>query len=307
MCTKEACAIAERRRILFSAFMKLIGPITGKQLGKLPLLSGIEVFFYKYLKPSGLVLVNVQGIKMYVDTKDTGVAPFLLQWGVYEKEETNLFKKLVKKGMTVVDVGANIGYYTLLAARLTGDDGRVFAFEPDPQNFALLSKNVALNGCENVVAVQKAISNESERAKLFLDKTNLGAHSLSEANVQIDNTITVDVTSLDDFFKNSNCKIDVIKMDVQGLEVKVLEGMVDTIDANENLVILTELWPLGLKNAGSSAEVFLEKLAEGGFTLYRVGQNIEPINVLELLKTVKGNDPATLLCIKNGNKIIFQP
>jgi FkbM family methyltransferase len=287
--------------------MKLIGPITGKQLGKLPLLAGIEVSFYRYLKPSGLVLVNVQGIKLYVDSKDTGVAPFLLQWGVYEKKETALFKKLVKKGMTVVDVGANIGYYTLLAASLTGNGGRVFAFEPDPQNFVLLRKNVALNGYKNVVPIQEAISNESGKAKLFLDKTNLGAHSLSEANVKIDNSITVDTTTIDDFFKNSNCKIDVIKMDVQGLEVKVLEGMIDTIKTNENLVILTELWPVGLENAGSSAEAFLEKLARCGFAIYQVGRNIEPINVPELLKTFKGNEPATLLCIKMGKKTIFQP
>jgi FkbM family methyltransferase len=286
--------------------MKLIGPITGKQLGKLPLLSGIEVFLYRYLKPNGLVLVNVQGIKMYVDTKDTGVAPFLLQWGVYEKEETALFKKVVKRGMTIVDIGANIGYYTLLAASLTGDKGQVFAFEPDPQNFALLSENVALNGYKNVIPIQKAISNEPGRAKLFLDKTNLGAHSLSEANVKVENMITVDVTSLDEFFNSLNCKIDIVKMDVQGSEMKVLDGMIGIIDANEDLVILTELWPVGLKNAGSSAEVFLEKITKFGFAIYQVGQNIEPINVLELLNTVRGNEPATLLCIKMGNKTIFQ-
>ena len=100
-------------------------PIAGKQLGKLPLLAALQVFFYRQIKPSGQVLINVQGSKMYVDTQDTGVAPYLLQWGVYEKDETALFKKIVKKDMTIVDVGANFGYYTLLAARLVGENGHV--------------------------------------------------------------------------------------------------------------------------------------------------------------------------------------
>jgi FkbM family methyltransferase len=275
-------------------------PIAGKQLGKLPLLAGLQVFFYRQIKPSGLVLVNVQGSKMYVDTQDTGVAPYLLQWGVYEKDETALFKNIVKKDMTVVDVGANIGYYTLLAARLVGENGHVFAFEPDPKNFGLLSKNVALNGYKNVVPVQKAISSETGSAKLFLDKNNLGGHSLSEANVTKAAAVSVELTSIDDFFKNTNVKVDIVKMDVQGSEMKVLEGMTKTIE-NEALIILTELWPAGLRNAGVPAEAFLDKLVKSGFTIYKIAQIIEPIDAAQLLKSLSGNEPAALLCKKKEN------
>jgi FkbM family methyltransferase len=277
-------------------------PIAGKQLGKLPLLAGLQVFFYRQIKPSGLVLVNVQGSKMYVDTQDTGVAPYLLQWGVYEKDETALFKKIVKKDMTVVDVGSNIGYYTLLAARLVGENGHVFAFEPEPKNFGLLSKNVALNSYKNVVPVQKAISGETGSAKLFLDKNNLGGHSLSEANVTKDDAVSVELTSIDDFFKNTNFKVDIVKMDVQGSEMKALEGMTKTIEKNENLMILTEFWPAGLKNAGSSAEAFIVKLKEFGFTIFQVGQQLEPADIDYLLKTFKGKEPATLLCKRQRNE-----
>jgi len=293
----EAYAIAERRRILFSAFKKLMRPIAGKQLGKLPLLAGVQVFFYRLTKPSGLVLVNVQGNKMYVDTQDTGVAPYLLQWGVYEKDETSLFKELVKKGMTVVDVGANIGYYTLLAARLVGEKGRVFAFEPDPHNFELLCKNVEINGFgEIVVPVQKAVSSKSGKIKLFQDKRNLGGHSLSEANVDKYSFIMVDVTSLDDFFKNQSGKVDLVKMDIQGSEMGALEGMKRVLSESKDIMILTEFWPAGLKNAGSSADAFITKLLEYGFLIFQVGQILKPADVSYLLKTFKGEKPATLLC-----------
>jgi hypothetical protein len=125
---------------------KLASFTAGKGLSKLPLITRIHSFFYWHIKPTGIVLIDVQGSKMYVDSSDIGVAPFLLEWGFYEKYETALFKRLVKKGMVVVDIGANIGYYTLLAAHLVGDKGKVFAFEPDPNNYDLLCKNIEVNG-----------------------------------------------------------------------------------------------------------------------------------------------------------------
>jgi len=88
---------------------------------------------------------------MYIDSRDTTVGTSLLKWGFFEKYETKLFKKSIKRGMVVLDIGANIGYYTLLAARLVGDEGKVFAFEPDPYNYSLLRKNIEANRYNNVI------------------------------------------------------------------------------------------------------------------------------------------------------------
>ena len=302
--TLEAYAITERRKILFSAFRKLMRPIAGKHLGKLPLLADFQVLLYRHVKPSGIVLVKVLGSKMYVDTQDTGVAPYLLQWGIYEKEETALLKDLVKKGMTVVDIGANIGYYTLLAARLVGEEGRVFAFEPDPHNFELLSRNIEINHLGNtVVPIQKAVSSKSGRTKLFLDERNLGGHSLSENNVSKHSFLIVEVVSLDDFFEGQICKVDFVKMDIQGSEMAALEGMKNVLLQNQNPMILTEFWPAGLKNAGSSPDAFLTKLLEYGFVIFQVGQHLEPVNVNYLLKTFKGKEQAILFCRKPERRI----
>jgi FkbM family methyltransferase len=297
----EVFLMTELRKLLLSIPGKLASFIAGKGLGKLPLVMWIHGFFYHHLKPVGIVLIDAQGSKMYVDSRDIGVTPFLLEWGFYEKYETALFKRLVKKGMAVVDVGANVGYYTLLAAHLVGDDGKVFAFEPDPYNFDLLCKNIELNGFRNVIPVRKAVSSKSGKRKFFLDKNNLGGHSLSEANVRTGASITVEATSLDDYFKNTDYKVDVIKMDVQGLEMEVLEGMTNMINRNDNLKIITEFWPMGIRNSGSSPMGFLNKLIECGFGLYQIGQYVELINVDYLLRMCSDEKFATLLCTRSGN------
>src|SRR4030067_1818822 len=293
--TLEVLPMTELHKLLLSMPGKLASFIAGKGFGNFPLVMWIHSFFYHHLKPSGIVLIDVQGSKMYVDSRDIGVAPFLLEWGFYEKYETELFKKLVKRGMVVVDIGANIGYYTLLAAHLVGDEGNGFAFEPDPYNYSLLCRNIEVNGYRNVIPVQKAVFNKSGKVKLFLDKNKFGGNSLSDANIDKSVSTTVETTSLDEYFENTNHKIDVVKMDVQGSEMEVLNGMTNTINQNEKLEIITEFWPFGLRNAGSSPTDFLRKLAEYGFVLYQIGQYVEPININYLLQMCGDKNFATLL------------
>lgn len=290
--------MSELRKLLLSMPGKLASFIAGKGLSKLPLVAMIHSFFYHHLKPSGIIMIDVQGSKMHIDLRDTGVAPFLLEWGFYEKYETEFFKKLIKKGMVVVDIGANIGYYTLLAARLAGEEGKVFAFEPEPYNYRLLCRNIEVNKYRNVIPARKAIFSKTGKIELFLDTGNLGGHSLSEANVDNGASIIVEATSLDDYFKNTDHKIDVIKIDVQGSEMEVLEGMTSTVNQNDNVKIITEFWPTGLQNSGSSPTGFLNKLIDFGFTFYQIGQYVEPIDVDHLLKLCIEKKSTTLLCKK---------
>ena len=100
----------------------------------------------------------------------------------YERATTDLLKDLLHPGMIFVDVGANIGYFSLLAANLVGTEGTVYAFEPEPGNHELLRKNIELNSYSNIVMIQKAVSNKSGSAPLFLSALDSGSHSLySEA------------------------------------------------------------------------------------------------------------------------------
>ena len=92
--------------------------------------------------------------------------------GTYSEYETDVMKKIVKKGDVDLDLGANIGYYTLIFAKIVGKNGKVFAFEPDLTNFTLLKKNVEINGYKNVVLINKAVSDKTGKLKLFLNERN---------------------------------------------------------------------------------------------------------------------------------------
>jgi len=118
--------------------------------------------------------------------------------GLYEREVTELIQEIIQEGMTIVDLGAFCGYYSLLASRLTGSSGRVYAFEPHPANYAYLVKNAMANGCHNIIAVNKAVFS-STGTKAFAVHKEADHHWLS--TVSVDGASgTVPTVSLDDFF-----------------------------------------------------------------------------------------------------------
>ena len=107
-----------------------------------PLIASLACFINQHIRFSKDVLVEVHGYKMYANTLDRLIALFLWRKKVLEDSETNLLKSIVKEGMVVVDVGSNIGYHTLYMANLVGAAGKVYAFEPDQNNFRLLCKHI---------------------------------------------------------------------------------------------------------------------------------------------------------------------
>jgi len=112
--------------------------------------------FLKYLRPEIKIpeFIHVMGHKMYL-AQNRYVSKQLVRHGIHEKNETNLVKSKIKEGEIVVDIGANIGYYTLIFAKLVGTSGKVFAFEPEPHNFHLLQKNLKANSYQNVTIEKK--------------------------------------------------------------------------------------------------------------------------------------------------------
>ena len=291
------------RRISFQMFRWLCRLLWGTGVGKLPLAKRAYDFLYSCIMlPNEIVLAEVEGQKMYFDTNDGhGMTAQLFLGGLYEKYETNLFKSVVGEGMTVVDLGANIGYYTLLAAKLVGRKGRVFAFEPAPDNFSLLLKNIEANGYDNIIPVQKAVSNKTGTTKLFLHRMNQGDHRIYDSHDGRE-AITVNVTTLDTFFENGQYPIDIIKMDIQGAEMAALQGMAEIVLKNDSLNIITEFWPKMLQNFGFSPLEFLSKLIEYGFTLYSITSKepwIKPVSVTELMNMCKGDGALNLFCQKS--------
>ncbi|MHA1146033.1 MAG: FkbM family methyltransferase [Candidatus Helarchaeota archaeon] len=259
------------KKFLNDSLIKTKNFLSNKGFSKIPFGSVLFEFIYDKIKPKqGIFLVTTRdGIKMYLDASQTHITAPILKYGVYEEYETNIFKELVKEGMIVLDIGANIGYYTLLAAKLVGETGRVYAFEPEPKNYAVLIKNIEVNGYENVISAQKALSNKRGVLRLFLDDEVIGNHSLSFENVVFKSGYEeVEAITLDDYFKDvvGNTKIELIKMDVQGAEGLVLEGAKKILQEN-SLKIIMEFCPYMLRNVGTDPIMLLQELHEMGFRI----------------------------------------
>ena len=190
--------------------------------------------------------------------------------GEHEPAEGQLLQQLVGSGQSVIDVGANIGYFTLLLAKLVGPRGHVFAFEPDPTNFALLKKNIAANAYTNITAEQCAVSNSKEPLHLFLCETNRGDHRVYDSGGSR-HTIDVPSVRLDQYFANTSHDLRVIKMDIQGAEWGALQGMSSLLERNPQISLLTEFWPRGLDLAGADPERFFEHLVQLGFKAFELG------------------------------------
>jgi FkbM family methyltransferase len=189
---------------------------------------------------------NVFGFNINLNTMDNCISPSIGFIGWFELAETELVRKLLRRGNVFVDVGANIGWYTLLSARIMGDKGLVLAYEPEPNNFSLLSKSIIENGFNNVKAFQECVSENTQPKTLWLQTKNLGGHSLiKSANEQ--QNISVNSTTVDVSLKNEEIEIiDILKIDVEGAEPQVIEGSKQTLVQSRIKNIMmewnTEVW-----------------------------------------------------------------
>ena len=241
-----------------------------------------------YVNPEGLPKNYIKTFQAYIIS------------GGPEKLTTEMFKNVVKEGDVVLDLGANVGYYSLLAARLIGEKGKVYAFEPEPVNYSLLLKNIELNGYDNVVAVQKAVSNVAGKVRLFLDKKDTGAHTIYQPDDEREFT-EVESVILDDFFKDKEHPINVIKMDVEGAEMAVFSGMSRIIRESENLKMFVEFYFPGMKRAGNAPREFARRLLEDyHFSILAIGEYTKDRKYLkinkvdELMDLCKGERAANL-------------
>src|SRR5271157_4839677 len=229
---------------------------------------------------------KVRGHTMLLDPTDSIVSSMLLRDGYFELLETELVEREIRRGNIVLDVGANIGYYTLLFARLVGDEGRVYAFEPDPHNFALLKKNVRINGYRTVVLVNKAVSERTGPLKLYLCPDNKGDHRIYESE-DARTSIAIEATTADDYFRDDPVRVNFIKMDIQGSEAGALRGMAATLERSRSVKMVAEFWPAGLRRSGAAAEDYLRHIEGLGFEIFEIDELrdlVAPRTIAELLR-----------------------
>ncbi len=182
--------------------------------------------------------------------------------GKMEPFMSSLFLNRVKPHSVVLDIGACLGYYTLLGA---SRGARVYAFEPDPRIFPYLVANIEYNGfIDRVVAVPKAVSHKAEVASFYLDDCPV-LNSLFDASGEVKGRVPVETIAVDEFL-DEKVVVDIVKVDVQGAELHVLKGMEQTISrAGDGLAMFVECWPRGLRMTGGSASMLVERLGMLGF------------------------------------------
>lgn len=257
------------------------------------LIGSLHNLTLKILKPEQ---ISVENQIMYLDPKDS------LRLSIqksHDPVQTSLVKKLIKNGDIVLDIGAHIGYYTLIFASLTGPKGKVFAFEPAPDNFEILNRNVLVNNYKNVVLINKAASDISKGTFLYISKTSQADHKTYDDNKNR-NSINVNSLNLDNYFKNIQKRIDFVKIDAQGFEYKILEGMKTIIKTNKKLKILTEFCPEGITKTGKDPKQFLKILSDSGYKLFDINEytgKIRKVSSSQLLE--KYNLTVTnILCLR---------
>ena len=241
-------------------------------LGKLPgLLPLYRAVTRRWLSSrgaeDGLVLIRLHRFVFYMDPEESGEG---LLFDSYEPATTFVFERLVAPGDLVVDVGAHWGYFTLLAATLCGETGRVIAFEPHPRNASILTKNLQANRLDNVDVVGKAVSDGEGLAKLFLSRESSGNSLISvppgaEFSRGQGDHLLVETITLDDFFAPPCRKPTLVKIDIEGAELAALDGMKTLFRETADLVVITEFNPFYFP--GARGEAFLRRLTEQGSEL----------------------------------------
>lgn len=233
--------------------------------------------------------IRVWDRPMRAASLDRLVCLALHRTGLMGNREAALLPALVRPGMEVVDVGANLGLYSLLLAGLVGNTGSVLAFEPEPNLFAVLRENCAKNGAINVHVSPCALGPASGFASFQRSAFNSGDNRLGRAS-STHETVEVKVEKFDDLHPDT--RPDFVKIDVQGHELGALLGMEQALSRNPGVRVLFEFAPSALRRAGTEPRELLQFFAVRGFCLYETHES----------GFAKMNNPESLLVRLRGNR-----
>ena len=222
--------------------------------------------------PEGVLVLN----------REDPVVSGALMLNAYEPYFTSVFRSLLTSGMTVVDIGANIGYYSIIASARAR---KVIAFEPDTTNSGYIKKSIVANNATNITLIESGVGERNGTHTLYLDPHNKGKHSLLSHGSATD-AISISMTTLDEALAELGTpKIDVIKMDIEGWEGQAFRGMSATL-ASHHPILLFEFAPWRIAKTGIEPIEILERLVSLGYSLSIISEEKkirEPILDIVLL------------------------
>ncbi len=227
-----------------------------------------------------IVQASVCGIKMRVLAGDN-IGRDVLAFGQYEELDTNFIRGIVKSNWVCFDVGANIGYWSLLLAGLC-TEGEIHSFEPSPVPFSVLKDNIALNKYTNVRTNDVAMSNKPDKVRFFVSR-DTGFSSLKDTSRKvIRKKIEVSCTTLDEYvLKNNVNKIDFLKIDIEGAEKLMLTGATDALKSRKLKLIFIELINLNLSIFNESVESVVLLLKSFGYSPFVVDGKLNELRPFE--------------------------
>ena len=224
-----------------------------------------------------VVAAEVDGFIVGTPGEEWRMAAYHAFRGVLEPGLIARFRSLVKPGMVVVDVGANIGTFTLYAARQLAGRGKIYSFEPTPRTYRILEENVQVNGFRELGLIelhQSAVSDRAGKATLVVFKQDSGHNTLFDDGAALDGgggaeRVEVPTVPLDEILRNEP-RVDVVKIDAEGAEPLILRGMREIVARSPGIRILMEFAPVHLRRAGVDPLAFLDEIASMKFEWRRI-------------------------------------
>lgn len=219
-----------------------------------------------YYRKGSIREVTRHGINYRLDISD--MVDWYIYFGFKQSAHLQLYK-CIKPNHVIIDVGANIGLVSLKSSKLTSASGAVHSFEPDPINFERLTKNIELNNFSNITSNRLGLGDINGAFELeTIDENNLGMHRIALQGAK-QNSTQITVITLDEYLDNNTLeRVDIIKIDVEGFEMKVLNGAKKCLNKYHPILFI-ELDDLFLQAQGDSAEILITFIEEQGYTITR--------------------------------------
>jgi FkbM family methyltransferase len=240
------------------------------------------------------------GAKMLVDTRDAAISPWIVLDGLWETHATGWLQRTLRPGQVFVDVGANVGYFTLLGGHLVGPQGKVVAVEAHPGLAELLRRNVIMNGLYGYVTTWHRAAWSSTTTLQLHQRLNFsGASSVgaigAEALDRLGDTeemVAVQAVPVDDLLEGLP-PVDVLKMDIEGAELQAFTGLSRTLRSSPSIAVMFEWAPELMEGVGDKAEALVDLLEGHGLRFRLLEDDLATIERARLLDLAYGNVVAT--------------
>lgn len=245
---------------------------------------------HTYMGDHTVLTELIYGPKMYLDTREMSMTGHLIMEGYWEKWVTETFRMTVEPGMTVCDIGANCGYYSLIAAQLVGPEGAVHAFEPNPFHHENFRKNKWINGYYHIQLHPVAVGDCNRQIVLYSpERLSASASALEDVAKQLApedeiQKINVPCVRLNEYLPD--LQADVIKLDIEGLEPTVLPDILNVMKRSKDPKLFMEYHPHSWEAQGYDCLKILDSITRAGYNIHVIHHNasLQQVTPQELVR-----------------------